>query len=125
MSNENKKITTKPILTIKGQNLGLDKNHGPIGLWVYDTAFKRSLTDDLIRAIDPSRQEIDALLLYRLIYVMSGINERISFIDLLQEIPKTNNILMHRETILEKASDVYLPMESQEVESEGKKETND
>lgn len=71
------------------------------------------------------RQEIDALLLYRLLYVMSGINEDLSFLDFLQKIPANHNILMHREEILDKASDVYLPMEGQDVEGEEKtKEIN-
>lgn len=115
---ENKKINTKPILEIDGQSLTLNHNYGPIGLWIYDTAFNKSLTDDLWNALDPSVAKIDALFLYRLVYIMSGINEKLSFIDFLQKIPLSHNILQHRDKILDKASDVYFPMESQEIEGE-------
>ena len=107
---EEKKIPVNPVLTIDGVPLNLDKNKGPMGLWIYETAFNRSLTNDLLDAIDPTIKKIDALFLYRLIYVMSGINERLSFLDFLNKIPEKHNVLEFRDKILEKAADFYFPM---------------
>ena len=106
------------MLEIKGEEVVLNKNKGVMGAFVYEKVFNRSLTDDVIKTIgtgELSEVKFDVVTVARLMYLMGGLDKKMSFESFLQEIPEDYDFFSDFEEVLEKAVSYYLPTKSPET----------
>lgn len=104
----------------------LEYNKGPYGAWLYEKAFKTSLTNDIWEMSGQGSDEIvlDSIALYKLVYIMGGFYGRKTWEDFLKSVPADYNIIDDIALIIEKAQDFYLPTKApKKEEKEITKET--
>lgn len=104
------------VLKINGKELVKNKNQGLFGTYLYEKAFNRSLTDDLLKVMravqdgDVSNMTYDNMLYFRLMFIMSGMVQEMSFEVFLSKVDPNFNFLVDYIELLEKAQETYLPM---------------
>lgn len=104
------------VLKINGKELVKNKNQGLFGTYLYEKSFNRSLTDDLLKVMravqdgDVSNMPYDNMLYFRLMFIMSGMVQEMSFEVFLSKVDPKFNFLVDYIELLEKAQETYLPM---------------
>lgn len=104
------------VLKINGKELVKNKNQGLFGTYLYEKSFNRSLTDDLLKVMravqdgDASNMPYDNMLYFRLMFIMSGMVQEMSFEVFLSKVDPKFNFLVDYIELLEKAQETYLPM---------------
>lgn len=104
------------VLKINGKELVKNKNQGLFGTYLYEKSFNRSLTDDLLKVMravqdgDASNMPYDNMLYFRLMFIMSGMVQEMSFEVFLSKVDPKFNFLVDYIELLEQAQETYLPM---------------
>lgn len=104
------------VLKINGKELVKNKNQGLFGTYLYEKSFNRSLTDDLLKVMravqdgDANNMPYDNMLYFRLMFIMSGMVQEMSFEVFLSKVDPKFNFLVDYIELLEKAQETYLPM---------------
>lgn len=106
------------MLRIDGEELLLNKNQGPMGLWAYDKIFNKSLTDELYKLLsDLNNFKIDAILFYKIVYILSGYEKKYTFETFLSKVPTDYDFSEDYEKVIEKALNTFFPKKREEEET--------
>lgn len=110
------------MFSIDNQEVSLVFNKGLIGAWQYEKAFKQSLTNDLYSILKGASAEngvfedvqVDAMLYYKLVYIMGNYNNKMDFEQFLSKVPSNYNFMDDYIEVIEKAMDCYFPSKKEE-----------